>query len=381
MAALPPGPPTSNKTLKRLQHNIKYKIKRAGYGWLMLIGLGLICTACVEQPADTPVAPSKIANVVTIGPAATTAVGKTTESIGATPPSATSVPPTATSPTASLSPSTSLTSGGSATTPAVAARTGQTSWWRPTPDKPIAWHWQLSDKFNFLTDVIPGVTVYDIDGEYATAETVAKLHALGPAVKVICYFDAGVYESYRSDANRFPKAVIGSPDEGWDNSFWLDIRQTEIIVPIMRDRIQHWCKDKGFDAIEPDETEVWSNKPGFPVTKADNNAFNQKIAELAHSAGLSVGLKGNTSEADELWPYFDWTLNEQCWQYDECEILKTSFIDHGKAVFNIEYNTDPNCALANQWQMNSARRDLNLVGPTNPKYRFQPCVPYTKTNW
>jgi hypothetical protein len=255
------------------------------------------------------------------------------------------------------------------------------TWWQPSPAAPIHWHWQLSDAFSAPRDILPHVTVYDIDGELATAQTVAGLHALGPNVKVICYFDAGVYESYRSDAGRFPPAVIGKADVGWNDSYWLDIRQTSILLPIMQDRMQHWCKDKGFDAIEPDETEVWSNDSGFPITKAQNNAYNQQIAALAHGMALSVGLKGNTSEAPELWSYFDWTLNEQCWEFDECDLLVSSFIAHGKAVLNIEYDVTPNCTQANDWHMNSARRDLNLVGPTNPNYRYTPCIPDAVDLW
>jgi hypothetical protein len=255
------------------------------------------------------------------------------------------------------------------------------SWWKPSPDGPLHWHWQLSDAFDFPRDVRPGVTVYDIDGETATAETVARLHALGPDIKVVCYIDAGVFESYRSDAGRFPAAVIGSPVVGWNDSYWLDIRQTEIILPVIRDRMQHWCKDKGFDAVEPDDTEVWSNPSGFPITREQNIAFNQQIAALAHSLGLSVGLKGNTSETPELWPYFDWSLNEQCWEFEECGLLKASFLDHGKAVFNIEYDVDPDCDTANTWRMNSARRDLNLVGPTHPDYRYSPCIPDGQGHW
>lgn len=255
------------------------------------------------------------------------------------------------------------------------------SWWQPKPDAPIHWHWQLSETFVYPRDVLPHVTVYDIDGELTSAETVAQLHALGPDIKVICYFDAGVFETYRSDAGRFPKSVIGKADVGWDGSYWLDIRQTDILLPIMRDRMQHWCKDKGFDAIEPDETEVWSNDSGFPITKQQNNAYNQQIAAMAHELGLSVGLKGNTSEAPDLWPYFDWTLNEQCWEYAECDKIRDSFIAHGKAALNIEYNVNPDCTTANAWHLNSARRDLNLVGPTNAAYRYQPCVPNNRDSW
>ena len=34
--------------------------------------------------------------------------------------------------------------------------------------------------------------------------------------------------------------------------------------------------------------------------------------------------------------YFDWALNEQCFQYQECGLL-TPFRNAGKAVMNIEY--------------------------------------------
>jgi hypothetical protein len=254
-------------------------------------------------------------------------------------------------------------------------------WWHPTPGVPIHWHWQLSDDFVYPRDVLPNVTVYDIDGEMTVSRTVSQLHALNPDIKVICYIDAGVYEKYRSDASRFPASVIGKADPGWNDSFWLDIRQTSILLPIMSDRIQHWCKDKGFDAVEPDETEVWSNDPGFPITKAQNNFYNQQIAALAHSFGLSVGLKGNTTEAPDLWPYFDWSLNEQCWEYSECNYLKTSFLDHGKAVFNVEYNVSPDCETANAWHMNSSRRDLDVTRPTNPSYIYAPCIPDSQATW
>lgn len=256
-----------------------------------------------------------------------------------------------------------------------------TSWWKPSPDRPIAFHWQLSQEFVYPRDVLPNVTVYDIDGELTSAVTVAQLHALDPDIIVICYFDAGVYEDYRSDAGSFPPDVIGNPDEGWEGSYWLDIRQIDILRPIMENRIKTWCKDKGFDAIEPDETEVWSNDSGFPITKAQNHAYNLMIAELGHKYGLSVGLKGNTTETGELVEYFDWTLNEQCWEFDECDFLYNSFIANGKAVFNIEYDATPDCEQATRWRLNAARRDLNLVGPTHRDYRFQPCVPYDQTTW
>lgn len=254
------------------------------------------------------------------------------------------------------------------------------SWWKPTSAQPISWHWQLSEIFSYPRDVIENVTVYDIDGEQSSASTVASLHALGPNIKVICYFGAGVYENYRSDASSFPSSVIGSTDTGWNGSYWLDIRQTGILLPIMENRIKTWCKDKGFDAVEPDETEVWSNNSGFPITKAQNNTYNQLIASLAHKYNLAVALKGNTTEAGDLYSYFDFSINEQCWEYNECNNM-LSFIQENKAVFNIEYNVNPNCTQANSMHMNSAKRDLNLVGPTNSSYKISLCEPYGKMTW
>lgn len=294
-------------------------------------------------------------------------------------PSATPTAPPSPTPDPQLSPTTIPTAPVSSPTPTPLPQTGGI--WKPTPDKPISWHWQLTDDFVYPRDVVPGATVYDIDGEKATAQTVAQLHALGPDVKVICYFDAGVYETYRSDASMFPASVIGSKDVGWDGSFWLDIRQQDILLPIMRHRMIDWCKNKGFDAIEPDETEVWSNASGFPITKAQNNSYNIAIANMAHELGMSIGLKGNTTEASDLWSYFDFSINEQCWQYSECDNMWNNFIAHGKAVFNIEYSGTPNCTSANSHHMNSAKRDLNLVGPTSAKYLYQPCRPNGSTSW
>lgn len=255
------------------------------------------------------------------------------------------------------------------------------TWWKPTNDKPLHMHWQLSQEFSFPRDVVPGANVYDIDGETTTKEEVAALHALGPDVKVICYFDAGVYETYRSDAYKFPASVIGNEDVGWDGSYWLDIRQLDVILPILRDRMINWCKNKGFDAIEPDETEVWSNNPGFPITKEQNNAFNKAIADMAHELGLSVGLKGNNTEAAELEPYFDWALTEECWQYNECQLFRDSFAKKGKAVFAVDYKATPNCTSSNLWKLNAMKRDLNLMGPTSGSYLYQPCIPNTQNAW
>ena len=43
---------------------------------------------------------------------------------------------------------------------------------------------------------------------------------------------------------------------------------------------------------------------------------------------------------EQLVDDFDRALNEQCFQYNECDLL-TPFIQAGKAVFGVEYSGDP----------------------------------------
>jgi hypothetical protein len=285
------------------------------------------------------------------------------------------------------------TATSSPTTQPTTQSTPTGSWWQPKPDQPIHWHWQLSQEFVHPRDtnaLSPNIRVYDIDGEYTSAATVQALkergQAEGKTVIVICYIDVGVYETYRSDAWKFEEAhaikpLWGNADQGWEGSYWLDIRQTDVLLPIMEARIRDWCKAKGFDAVEPDESEVWSNDPGFPITLDENIAYSRMIADLVHSYGLSVGLKGNNAEAAHYEPFSDWSLTEECFQYDECDVVVNAFIPKGKAVFNIEYAADPDCAWANANHMNSAKRDLNLMGPTHKQYLYQPCVPDDQDHW
>jgi hypothetical protein len=273
------------------------------------------------------------------------------------------------------------------------------SLWKPSPNTPISWHWQLSQDFQVPRDVKSNVYVYDFDGEQATAATVKALKdwgaAQGKQVIAICYIDVGVYEDYRSDIQKFadaqnqlrqqsgdPNAKLwGNADAGWNGSYWLDVRQIALLKPIMEARVKNWCKDKGFDAVEPDESEVWNNNPGFPISVQQSHDYTKMIADLVHSYGMSVGLKGNNGEAAALEPYHDWALTEQCFQYGECQNFVNSFIKNGKAVFNIEYSANPDCAFANKNHINSAKRDLNLVGPTASGYLYQPCAPDGSSTW
>lgn len=250
--------------------------------------------------------------------------------------------------------------------------------WKPTADKQLKLNWNL-DGAGLDVNKVPSLPaeIYEFDGDYNPASSVAKLHSLGK--KVICYFDGGVYETYRADASKFPKSIIGKQDVGWAGSYWLDIRQVAILEPIMRARIQN-CKDKGFDAVDPDEVTNWSNVSGFPLSYQDQITYNRAMASWAHAAGLSIALKGDLEQAHDLAQDYDFTLNEECYMYGECSSVYNpadgknypglqSFTQLNKAVWIAEYpeeykagalNWANTCLDANKNRWNVAQYSLGL---------------------
>jgi hypothetical protein len=237
--------------------------------------------------------------------------------------------PTATPPATSRPPSSPANSLPSPTTSRPATKTR----WKPRPG--LAWQWQLDGKVNPTADV----PVYDIDGFENSAADVARLHREGR--KVICYVNVGAWEDFRPDADAFAGSLLGEPN-GWAGERWLDIRQLSLLRPLMERRFD-MCRDKGFDAVEPDLVEGYGNDTGFPLTARDQLRYNRMIADLAHERGLSVGLKNDLPQIRQLLADFDFAVNEECAQYDECAEL-TPFIAAGKAVFHVEY-TEPSSSF------------------------------------
>ncbi|WP_340380534.1 endo alpha-1,4 polygalactosaminidase [Streptomyces sp. SS7] len=223
--------------------------------------------------------------------------------------------------------------------------------WQPRPG--TDWQWQLSGRLDTSVDV----PVYDIDGFDHSEETVAALHRDGR--KVICYLSTGAWEDWRPDAGDFPKAVIGEGN-GWKGERWLDIRAVDVLEPLMAARLD-MCRDKGFDAVEPDNMDGYKNTTGFPLKAPDQLRYNRLLARLAHERGLSVGLKNDLDQIPALVDDFDFAVNEQCAQYDECADL-TPFTEADKAVFHVEYElpTGAFCAESRRLGLSSLRKKYEL---------------------
>jgi len=250
----------------------------------------------------------------------------------------------------------SVTSGAYAYSPSptapVPAPTSALSWW--APPKGTDWQWQLSG----TVDTTVSASVFDIDWETNGATTVAALHAKG--ARVICYLSAGSFEKGRSDASSFPASVLGNALEGWPDERWLDVRQLSVLLPIMERRIAA-CKDKGFDAVEPDNVDGYANSSGFPISSEDQIAYNLAIAELAHRYGLGVALKNDPGQVATLQQSFDFAIVEECARYGECNSY-APFSHAGKAVLAVEYSGEPSsfCPTTSALGFSGMLKDLSL---------------------
>ncbi len=230
-----------------------------------------------------------------------------------------------------------------------------TSWYQPAPL--TTWQWQLQGEVNTSYNV----EVYNIDLFDSSKALIESLQDNNK--KVICYFSGGSYENWRPDEYQFKKDDLGKTLDGWPGERWLDIRSNNV-RNIMKGRLD-LAQQKGCDGVEPDNMDGYTNKPGFSFTPEDQINYNKFIAKEAHARNLSVGLKNDLDQINDLVDHFDFAVNEQCFQYNECDVLKP-FITQGKAVFNAEYKSsyvrDPTsvCKKSKKLKFSTLILPLNL---------------------
>lgn len=240
------------------------------------------------------------------------------------------------------------------------------SWWQPSPEDNLTWQWQINGTLDTSLDV----DMYDVDLFDTSAATIAALQANGRIVT--CYFSAGTYEGWREDWRTHFPFIEGENYSGdaapfagnmadWDER-WLDIRRMDLLEGIMSARMD-LAVEKGCDAVEPDNMDAYTNSDEtlLDLTAQDQLDYNRWIASLAHSRGLSVGLKNDVEQVAELAADFDWALNEQCFQYQECDVYE-AFTSAGKAVFGVEYSGNPAnfCPQAQAMGLSWLKKRLSL---------------------
>jgi len=173
--------------------------------------------------------------------------------------------------------------------------------------------------------------VYDVDPRVVGAAGVRRLR--GEGRRVVCYFSAGSVEAFRGDP-ALPPDVVGRPLAGYPDERWLDVRRAEVRSKVVSELDR--ARAGGCDGVEPDNVDAYANPSGFPLTAADQLAFNRFVAREAHRRGLTVGLKNDLDQVPGLVDEFDFAVDEQYHEYGECAALRP-FVAAGKPVLNAEY--------------------------------------------
>jgi len=199
--------------------------------------------------------------------------------------------------------------------------------WKPPPG--TTWQWQLTKAIDTSLEV----EMYDVDLFSARDDAFA---ALSDKVR-ICYFSAGSWEAWRDDVASVSDDAVGAMLENWHDEKWFDIMHPTV-RQLMTERLDY-AVERGCDGVEPDNVDGYANASGFPLTPAEQLDFNRFLADEAHRRGLSVGLKNDLDQLEQLEPWFDWALNEACHTFEECSRLKV-ITDADKAVFHTEYVDD-----------------------------------------
>lgn len=226
------------------------------------------------------------------------------------------------------------------------------SWWVPEPG--VSWQYQLQGE----VDTTVPAEVYAIDLFDVDESTVAELQDSDR--RVVCYLNAGAFEQWRPDAGDYPAEVVGEPLAQWPGESWLDVRQVDLLEPVLAARFD-LCAAKGFDAVDPDNLDGYLQETGFPITAQDQLRFNRMLARLAHDRGLGVGLKNDVDQVPELVDSFDFAVNERCYVEQECQKLQP-FVDAGKAVLHVEYEVAARefCAATTALGFSSIRKSWDL---------------------
>lgn len=201
------------------------------------------------------------------------------------------------------------------------------------------WQIQLYGSVNTQYDV----DTYIIDLFDSSEQLIAELKQRG--VEVICYFSAGSSEDWREDVGQYTETDKGRELDGWEGENWLDIRSQTVRL-VIKSRLELAVK-KGCDGVDPDNVNGYENDTGFDITREDQIAFNKFIANQSHQRGLLVGLKNALELIPELHEDFDFSVNEQCIEYQECVFLQ-AFVDAKEPVFSIEYAADQAAAMVEQ---------------------------------
>ncbi len=238
-----------------------------------------------------------------------------------------------------------------------------TAWYngvsRRIPHQLSSWHLQLTGEL----DLGAKRDVFDVDLYDTSVFDVVSIHQNGGYA--IAYFNGGAWQPDKPDSNLYPASVIGKePMKGWPQERWLDIRQIKILRPLIRNKLA-LAKSKGFDGVDPDNMDGFTNTKEFGLTKAHQLAFNRMVAHEAKMLGLAVFLKNADRLVKDLVLDFDGAVVEEAFRYSEAASYQP-FRDNQKPVFEVEYRAFTRAQIkeATARGFNCIEAKLSLDGAT-----------------
>jgi hypothetical protein len=305
---------------------------------------------------------------------------------------------------------------------------GSAASYRPPPRAHDQWYWELGPPRAGLAGLPPISAPYPQPGSANIWDTdlfedsnvagagiptgrspvVGALHARGKYS--ICYVDAGAYEAGRPDGREYAPADYGRRARryamrGWPGEWWLNLAGFRNYAPgrpatlrgaapniaaALSKRI-HWCALEGQDALEPDDTDGYTNRGvtgvpggGWHLTRADAAGFERWLAYRAHADGLAVFQKNDAGNARRNAATFDGMIVEECNHYrDPCAGRHgdaTPYLRAGKPVLNAEYVQDGEsparfCAADVRAGITGALFGVALSGGV-----YAPCAPARATS-
>jgi hypothetical protein len=239
------------------------------------------------------------------------------------------------------------------------------SWWSPAasgPNDGPEFQWELDHPLDIrrASDTGSGAvnsrgnrsgatTVYDIDGIINPASTVTALHKLKD--RVICYIEVGAAGDYYPAGTEHLKVTyyqqlkqardLGAAVPGYQERY-LNINAASTVA-IIKAMIRQQCSAKGFDAVEPDIDDSYSDATGFPITEADDIRYDLALGAYAHGLGLAWGQKNGDDDpvfSRALEPHTDFLLDEECNYFQTCGIVAPPYTRARKLVLDAEYTDD-----------------------------------------
>lgn len=229
---------------------------------------------------------------------------------------------------------------------------GSFTFWQPYPK--TSFQVQLSGTI----DTTVKAKVFILNGLNIDQGTISTLQGLSR--KVVCQVSLGTVSQGTEDYDVLTPGLLGNQLPNGD--YYADIRSPSV-MRIMENRLDAMAA-KNCDAVDGTFVDSWARDSGFSIVAEDQLRYNLWIVNSAHSLGLSIGLHGDADQVSDLDDYYDFAVTESCYANKECEKF-LPFIEEGKAVFNIEYNTSSKdkvqiCEYANEMDLSIDIKSLQL---------------------